>query len=789
MQATTKTVQIGGRDLSIETGKVAKQAHGAAVLRYGDTEMLVTAVAAHEKREGLDFFPLTVDYQEKLYAAGKIPGSFFKREGRPTEKETLTSRIIDRSLRPLFPEGFFFETQLVATVLSADNVNEPDVHAITAASAALHISDIPFNGPIAGIRVGRVDGKLIANPTAEERKVSDLDLIVSASKDAIVMVEGGAKQISEHDMVEALMFAHQSVQPEIQAQEQLRAELGKPKRTFVLTPADETLKTRVKELALEPIKAAFGIGAKQERYEALSDAKRAVCAKLAEEMGEQYAAAEKSIKQLIEDLKYDYVRGMVLDTQHRIGGRALDEIRKITVEAGVLPRAHGSALFTRGETQALVTATLGTNDDEQRIETLSGDVTKRFMLHYNFPPFSVGEVKFMRSPGRREIGHGALAERALRYVMPTDTEKFPYVVRVVSEILESNGSSSMASVCGGCLSLMDAGVPIEAPVAGIAMGLIKEGDRVAILSDILGDEDHLGDMDFKVCGTAKGITAIQMDIKITGVSRDILARALEQARVGRLFILDKMLAVVPGPRAEISKFAPRITTIKIRPERIKDIIGPGGKVIRDIIARTGCSIDVDDSGAVAIASPNGEAIENAIKMIKNLTQEAEIGRVYLGTVRRLAEFGAFVELFPGTDGLVHISELAEKRVENVSDVVKEGDEVLVKVISVDRTGKIRLSRKEAIGLKEGDVVAPLPRPEREERRDRDRGDRGGRGGRGGDRDRRGRDRGDRGERHERHERREGGEGEHKAHESAEHHEGTEGEKAKTPDVPETKKED
>jgi polyribonucleotide nucleotidyltransferase len=747
MQPITKTMTVGGRELVIETGKVAKQAHGATVLKYGDTQLLVTACAAHEKREGLDFFPLTVDYMEKMYASGRIPGSYFKREGRPTEKETLTSRLIDRSLRPLFPEGFFFETQIIATVISADTVNEPDVHAITAASAALHLSDIPFNGPIAGVRIGRVDGQFVVNPTAEQRAASDLDLVVAASKDAIVMVEGGAKEIAEADMVEALFFAHQSVQPEIQAQEELRAECGLPKRTFVLATPDENLKQRVRELALEPIKAAYTISEKQKRYEALGDAKRSVAAKLAEEMGEQYFAAEKAIKTFIEDLKYDYVRGMVLDTGLRIGGRKHDEIRKITVEAGVLPRAHGSALFTRGETQALVTATLGTNEDEQRIETLAGQTFKRFLLHYNFPPFSVGEVKFMRSAGRREIGHGALAERALRQVMPPESEKFPYVVRVVSDILESNGSSSMASVCGGCLALMDAGVPISAPVAGIAMGLIKEGERIAILSDILGDEDHLGDMDFKVCGTAKGITAIQMDIKIAGVSREILARALEQARVGRLHILDKMLAVLPGPRPEISRYAPRITVIQIRPERIKDVIGPGGKVIRDIIARTGCSVDIDDSGAVSIASANAEQVEAAIKMVKNLTQEAEIGRNYLGTVRRIAEFGAFVELFPGTDGLVHISELAEKRVENVTDVVKEGDEILVKVISVDRTGKIRLSRKEAIGQKEGDVSMPAPRPEREERPRRERGGR----------ERRGRERGERGERRERAERSGGGE--------------------------------
>ena len=736
MQAKNRTVEIGGTNLVIETGKIAKQAHGAAHVKYGETEMLVTAVSAADAREGLDFFPLTVDYQEKLYAAGRIPGNYFKREGRATERETLTSRLIDRSLRPLFPEGYYFETQVIATVLSADLVNDPDVHAITAASTALTLSDIPFNGPIAGIRVGRVDGELIANPTADERKRSDLDLVVSASKDAIVMVEGGAKEISEADMIDALFFAHAKVQPAIDAQLELQKECGKAKRAFVTPTVDEALKANVEAIATAPIAEAFKVGEKQARYAALRAAKHAVLDQLKAEMGEAYAGQEGAIKGIIEDLKYHYVRNMVLDTKARIGGRSYTEIRPITVEVGVLPRTHGSALFTRGETQGLVTATLGTGDDEMRTETLNGDVVKRFMLQYNFPPFSVGEVKRMGSPGRREVGHGALAERALRYVMPSE-DKFPYVVRAVSEILESNGSSSMASVCGGCMALMDAGVPIEAPVAGIAMGLIKEGDRIAILSDILGDEDHLGDMDFKVCGSARGITAIQMDIKITGVSKDILTTALNQAREGRLFILDKMLATLSAPRAEISRHAPRITVIKVRPERIKDVIGPGGKVVRDIVARTGCVINIEDDGSISIASPNADCIEQAIKMIKNLTQEAEIGRVYLGTVRRVAEFGAFVELFPGTDGLVHVSELAEKRVEQVSDIVKEGDEVLVKVISVDRTGKIRLSRKEAIGLKEGDVVAPLPRPERESR------DRGGRDhdrrrdGRGRDRDRRG----------------------------------------------------
>ncbi len=726
MQVVSKSMVVGEKELVLETGKLAKQAHGSITLQFGDTVLLVTAVSSPEKKEGLDFFPLTVDYQEKLYAAGRIPGSYFKREGRPSEKETLTSRLIDRSLRPLFPEGFFFETQIIAMVLSADQANEPDIHAITAASAALHLSDIPFFGPIAGVRIGRLGGELVANPNEQQRLESDLDLVVVSSEEAIVMVEGGANQIPETEMIEALLFAFQAAQPIIKLQNDLRAECGKNKREFAEPTVDQNLKAKVKEIGLQAIEAAYQIAQKQGRYEALSAAKNDICTRLAEQMGEEYLPAERVIKGFIEDLKYEYVRSMVLDTGNRIGGRKLDEVRQITCETGLLPRTHGSALFTRGETQALVAATLGTLEDEQCVETLTGQSSKKFMLHYNFPPFSVGEVKFMRSPGRREIGHGALAERALRQVMPTEESKFPYTVRLVSDVLESNGSSSMASVCGGCLALMDAGVPIVEPVAGIAMGLIKEEERVAVLSDILGDEDHLGDMDFKICGTEKGITAIQMDIKVTGVSREILECALEQARQGRLFILGKMKETIAQPRSEISKYAPRITSIKIRPERIKDVIGPGGKVIRDIIARTNCAINVEDDGTIAIASPSQVSVEQAIRMIKNLTQEAEIGRVYLGTVKKLAEFGAFVELFPGTDGLVHVSELSEKRVENVADVLKEGDEVLVKVIAVDRTGKIRLSRKEAIGAKEGEISPVAPREEREERgsRSRDRGNSG-----------------------------------------------------------------
>jgi len=697
-----KTARVGGKEILLETGKVAKQAHGSVWIRQGDSIVLVTVVSAAEKKEGIDFFPLTVDYQEKLFAAGRVPGSFFRREGRPTEKETLTSRIVDRSCRPLFPEGYANETQIIATVISFDQENDTDVLALTGASAALQCSDVPFSGPIAGVRVGRLNGQLIANPTLAQRAECDLDVIMAASRDAIVMVEGGAKEVSEAVMIEALLFGQAAVKELLDAQEELAKAFGaKPKRAFEPPKADAELKAKVKALTWEKVKEAYGRNEKHDRYGRLSEIKKELLAALKEEAGgdaaklASLAAREKEIKGYYEDVKYEYMRKMITDEGRRIGGRGPTDIRKITCEVGLLPRVHGSALFTRGETQALVASTLGTAEDEQRIETLTGMTFKRFMLHYNFPPFSVGEVKFLRSPGRREIGHGALAERALRYVLPAE-EKFPYTVRIVSDIMESNGSSSMASVCGGCLSLLDAGVPLKAPVAGIAMGLIKEGEKIAILSDILGDEDHLGDMDFKVCGTAEGITSIQMDIKIGGVTREILEKALAQAAEGRKHILGEMAKALATPRASISAYAPRITTIKIRPERIKDIIGPGGKTIKDITARTGTSINIEDDGSVSIASPSNEKVEEAIKMIRGLTQEAEVGKTYMGTVRKIAEFGAFVEIFPGTDGLIHISELSDKRVKSVSDVLSEGEEVMVKVISVDRQGKIRLSRKEAL---------------------------------------------------------------------------------------------
>ena len=692
--AKSVTAQVGNQSITIETGKLAKQADGSVVVRAGDSVVLVTAVSAKEKKEGLDFFPLTVDYQERLSAAGRIPGSFFRREGRLTERETLISRLIDRSCRPLFPEGYTNETQIIATVFSADNQYDTDVLALTGASYALALSDIPFPFSFAGVRVGRVGGKFIANPSEQEREQGDVDVVMAASRDAIFMVEGGAKEIDENTMVEALLFGQRAITQLLDKQDELHRSAGEEKRKFEKVPLAERVPEKVRELVYERVQKAYAQNVKHERYGQLAEIKKEIVAQLCAE-GAEFGGLDKDVKQALEDLKYEYMRRMITHEGRRIGGRKTDEIRAISCEVGLLPRAHGSGLFTRGETQALVTTTLGTSEDEQRMESLKGQSFRKFMLHYNFPPYSVGEVKPLRGAGRREIGHGMLAERALRAVLPAD-DKFPYTIRVVSDILESNGSSSMATVCGGCLALMDAGVPINAPVAGIAMGLIKEEGRIAILSDILGDEDHLGDMDFKVCGTAKGITSIQMDIKITGVDKQILTDALNQARAGRLHILGEMAKAIEKPRADISKYAPKITTIRIPVSRIKDVIGPGGKVIKDIIARTGATIDIEDDGSVAIASPSSEGVDQAIKMIRALTQEAEVGKIYLGTVRRIMEFGAFVEIFPGTDGLVHISDLANTRVKKVEDVLKEGDEVLVKVVSVDRSGKIRLSRKEAL---------------------------------------------------------------------------------------------
>ena len=683
--------EFSGRQLSIEVGRMAKQADGAALVCFGETMVLVTAVAARSGREGIDFFPLTCDYQERTFAAGKIPGGFFKREGRPSEKEILTSRLIDRPIRPLFPEGFMSETQVIATVLSHDRENDPDVIALTGASAALHVSDIPFHGPIAAVRMGRIAGQLIVNPTQGQLEQSELNMVVAGSRDGIVMVEGGAQMLPEDVMLDALFTAHQALQVILDLQDELQRAVGVPKRAITVAQRDEALFARFEAATTPRIQAAFQVSGKHERAAAVRQVEDEAVAKFSTEFPEQ----TKTLRGLCEEVKSRVLRGAIVSEGRRVDGRGLKDIRPITCEVGVLPRTHGSGLFTRGETQALVVATLGTSSDEQKIDALIGEHFKKFMLHYNFPPFSVGEVKFLRSPGRREIGHGALAERALQAVLPVE-EEFPYTIRVVSEILESNGSSSMATVCGGTLSLMDAGVPIKAPVAGIAMGLIKEGDAVRILSDILGDEDHLGDMDFKVAGTAEGITALQMDIKIGRVTRDIMREALYQAREGRLHILQAMAATMPRPRTDLSAHAPRIVTLKIRPEKIRDVIGPGGKVIRSIIDETGVKIDVEDDGTVLIASSDGTAMQRAVELIQGITAEAEVGRIYKGTVRKIVDFGAFVEILPGTDGLLHISQIGPGRVQRVSDVLKEGDEVMVKVLEVDKQGKIRLSRKEAM---------------------------------------------------------------------------------------------
>jgi len=686
-------VEFAGRTVTISTGKMAKQANGAVMVRSGDTMVLVTAVAQKEAKEGQDFFPLTVNYTEKAYAGGKIPGSFFKREARPSDPETLICRLIDRPIRPLFPENFLNDTQIMATVVSADKDNDPGILSMLGASAALMVSDIPFQGPIAGVKVGRVDGKLICNPSAEELEKSDLEIVVAASRDAIIMVEGEAKFVSEADMLDAVFFAKEAMLPLIEAQEELQKKAGVAKREVPPVSVNEPLLARVRELAYDRIAEAVRIKAKGERHDQIDLIK----AETIEALKEEFEGSSKQIKAFLGDFEYERVRTDVLDTGVRIDGRDTVTIRPIATEAGLLPRTHGSALFTRGETQALVTTTLGTSSDEQRMDSLFGEYRKRFLLHYNFPPFSVGETSFRLGPGRREIGHGMLAERALSAVLPKHDD-FPYTIRIVSETLESNGSSSMASVCGGSMSLMDAGVPVVAPVAGIAMGLIKEGDKVAILSDILGDEDHLGDMDFKVAGTAEGVTALQMDIKIGGVTKEIMQQALKQAREGRLHILGKMAETLAGARSEMSPFAPRITTIWVKTDKIRDVIGTGGKNIRNITETTGVSIDIEDTGKINIASTSKEACDLAIQMIRGLTEEAEEGRLYMGTVKKIMDFGAFVEIMPGTDGLVHISELDTARVKVVTDILNEGDKVLVKCIGVDKNGKIKLSRKEALGL-------------------------------------------------------------------------------------------
>lgn len=697
MSRIKRSVTVGEKEFTFDIGHIAKQAGGATMVHFGDSAVLCTVCGAKEPRPGMDFLPLTVDYIEKTFAAGKIPGGFYKREGRPRDHETLMSRVIDRSIRPLFPKTWRCETQVIATVLSYDPDFSTDVCGLIGSSMSLTISEVPFAGPIAAVRVGRVDGKLYANPDRKLREQSDLDLFVSCSEQAIVMVEGGGLEVPESAVVDALLFAHESCQPLIQVQHELRAEIGKEKRVPPPEDRDEAVESRVNELAAPTLAKAVVVKDKHERYAAIDEVKKTTLETLKGEMGDEaYEEKAKIAKAAFSDLKSSTIRKMVVHEGVRIDGRKHDEIRPILCEVGGLERVHGSALFQRGETQGIVTATLGTSADEQKLDTLEGFSFRRFLLHYNFPPYSVGETKFLRSPGRREIGHGKLAERAVENLVP-DAETFPYTVRIVSEITESNGSSSMASVCGATLSMLDAGVPLKGMAAGIAMGLIEQDDKIAVLSDILGDEDHIGDMDFKVCGTDKGITAVQMDIKLTGVSRETLQTALDQARAGRLHILGEMKKTIDAPREEISQYAPRITKYKIKAERIKDVIGPGGKVIKDIVAKTSVAIDIGDDGTISLASSDSEMVDKAIKMIKDLTREPEIGKIYLGNVRKVTDFGAFVEIFPGTDGLCHISDLAEKRVNKVEDIVREGDEVLVKVTSIDRMGKIRLSRREAIG--------------------------------------------------------------------------------------------
>jgi len=692
---------FAGSDISIKVHYIAGQADGAVLVSYGETVVLVTVVSARSQREGLDFLPLTVDYQEMTFAAGKIPGGFFKREGRPNEREILICRMTDRSIRPLFPKGYNYETQLIASVLSVDGEHDPDVVALLGASAALQISNIPFNGPIAGVRIGRIDGKLVANPTSMQD--SELDMFIVGRKVVpgtggkpydvnLVMLEGGAKELSEEEIVQGINLALESMRPVMDLQDEMQKAIGKAKRSFTPPVIDEALYQKISGLVTEGFKEAYGISEKLDRYGKLRDVRE----KAIETLCKEDASLKPIVEHVVEKIDRGILREMILTQKRRVGGRAYDEIRQINCEVGLLPRTHGSALFTRGETQALVTITLGTSRDEQRMDYITGEERRSFMLHYNFPPFSVGEVKRMGSPGRREVGHGALARRALLPVIPSQDE-FPYTIRTVSDIVASNGSSSMASVCGGALSLMDAGVPLKDVVAGIAMGLLKEGDNVAVLSDILGDEDHAGDMDFKVCGTKKGITALQMDIKIDGINEQILRKALQQAKDGRFHIIDKMKETLAEPRKELSQHAPRIITMKIRPDRIRDLIGTGGKNIRQIVAETGVNIDVEDDGTVLIASTDLEAADRAIAMVKWLTEEAEIGRIYMGTVKKVVDFGAFVEILPGTEGLVHISQLDTQRVAKVTDVVKEGDQIPVKVIEIDSNGKIRLSRKDALG--------------------------------------------------------------------------------------------
>ena len=685
---TTLKAEIGGKTLSIQTGKVAKQASGSVVVRYGDTIVMVATVSAHKERPS-SFLPLSVEYQEKIYAAGRIPGNYFRREiGRPSEKETLTARLIDRPIRPLFPKKYSYETQVIATVLSMDQENDPDTLAMIGASAALTISDIPFAGPIASVRVGRINGQLAINPGIPDWAESDLNIIVAGSKTGVVMVEGGGNLISEADMLEAIFFGHNAIQPLIDIQMQLQETNGAAKRPYSPPEKDEDLVGLLETQASAPIRETIVIPEKTKRSEALRELK----AQLFEKLGEAYTDRKEEVYDILGDLQKKISRDLILKEGRRIDGRRFDEIRPISCEAGILPRPHGSALFTRGETQVLGVLTLGSGRDEQRVETLGGEELRPFMLHYNFPPYSVGEVKRIGGPSRRDIGHGGLSTRAIEKILP-DKENFDYTIRLVSEVFESNGSSSMGTVCSCCLALMDGGVPIKAPVAGIAMGLVKEDDQIVVLSDILGDEDHTGDMDFKVAGTREGITALQMDIKILELSRDIMEKALAQATAGRLHILDKMAEALSEPRQEISPYAPTISTIQIHPDKIREIIGPGGKIIRGIQSETNTSVEIEDSGVVKIAAISKKEGDAAIKMIEDLTREPEVGAVYEGTVVKIMDFGAFVQIMPGTDGLVHISQLAHRRVTKVSDIVKEGDKLKVKVLEINRDGKIRLSHK------------------------------------------------------------------------------------------------
>ncbi len=690
--AHTVELEVAGRVLKLETGRLAKQADGSVLATYGDTYVLATAVASPTAKKDLDFLPLTVDYQEKAYSAGKIPGGFFRREGQPSEREKLTSRLIDRPMRPLFPEGWYYETQVIAMVISADQSGTSDVIGITAASAALAVSNIPFNGPVAAVRVARLKGQFVINPVLGVLEECDLSLVVAGTADAVMMVEGGAAGLPESVMIAAIERAHEEIKKIVAAIRQLAAKCPKPKRAVVIEQIDPALTETVEALTAEKIREAIFIPNKTARQERLDAIKAEAVDALKKEDDPDRT---RHVKLVFHNLEYTVVRKMILEGGKRADGRGPADIRAITCEVGLLPRTHGSALFTRGETQALAVVTLGTSDDEQKIDALEGEYYRHFMLHYNFPPFSVGEARPLRSPGRREIGHGALADRALKPVLPTKAE-FPYTIRLVSDILESNGSSSMATVCGGSLALMDAGVPVKEPVAGIAMGLIKEGTQVMIISDILGLEDHLGDMDFKVCGTAQGVTALQMDIKIGGITAQLMEKALAQARDGRMHILERMRTALTAPREKMSAYAPRIYTIKIKPEKIREVIGPGGKVIRDIVATCGVKMDVQDDGTVTIASSDEASAQKAITRVNQITEEVEIGKLYMGKVRKIMDFGAFVEVLPGVDGLVHISQLAHHRVAVVTDEVKEGDEILVKVLDVDRQGKIRLSRKEAM---------------------------------------------------------------------------------------------